>query len=663
MIRFSSGWGLFLICLASLLHVHPLAGQTKRALVVAIGDYRDGRTWKHISSVEDLVYIRAGLGKFGFTTDHIDTLKNEQATKAAILNALDKLASTSGAGDHIVFYFCGHGQQIMDNNGMPDEDDGYDEALVTYNAAGMYNPTGDTGQNHLRDDELGQKLSLISKQVGKAGSLLVMIDACHSGSATRTENFQIARGSDKPFKSSEYTPSTLLRLATGEYAQGFSDKDVALDNMVVISASGPHQLNKQTKDEKGENIGSLSYAFARTCSELSPGDDYYLFFEKIKSRIQADHPTQVPILEGDGRREIFSGNFTKAGDIIAIGNPNWINDSSFYFDRGYLNDLTIGSTFTITALGSKDALAVGYIARVEALQSIGVARKSLDKKQGYQLHMNEVQAGDYSATIYLNKHGGNATRTTALEKQLKNFISPYSYLSVGHPADFMIDIAGGIQDTLTLVDKLDQERTRIILPAKKNISDQDWKEIIKSIQAGIRISYIRNIPDGGSLSQGITAKVVPQSKSVDTATGELYFNNEDEFSLQIINNGNRTVFFNLIDIMPDGNIKVLVPYDERPPADCQLRAGSEYMTPLLYVTPEMPRGKEVFRFFLSDQPIDLRPMIQRLSKNKERANMQSIEKVFTDMFEEDDGKGKKKRDMSKVEIDKTGVVSAGYTIK
>jgi len=656
---FSKGQVLCLIYLVCFFLVQPLAGQTKRALVVAIGDYKDSRSWKHISSIEDLVYIRAGLNKFGFTPDHIDTLKNEKATKSAILGALDRLATSSKAGDIVVFYFCGHGQQIMDNNGTPDEDDGYDEALVTYNAAGMYNPTGDTGQNHLRDDELGQKLALISKQVGEKGSLLVMIDACHSGSATRTENFQVARGSDKPFKSFEYHPSALLRLTPG----GFSDKDAALDNMVVISASGPHQLNYQTKDEKGGDVGSLSYAFAHTCSEMSPGDDYYLFFEKIKSRIQADHPTQVPILEGDGRREIFSGKFTKAEEIIAIDSPHWINDSSFYFDRGYLNDLSIGSTFTITTLGSKEVLSSGYIARVEALQSIGVIPKSLDKKQGYQLQMNAVQTGDYSATIYLNKHGGNASRTTALEKQLKNFISPYPYLKVGHPADFMIDIAGGVQDTLTLIDKLDQTRSRIILPAKQNLTSQDWTELNKSIQAGIRVSYIRNMPDGGSLSKGITAKVLPTNKSIDTTTGEIYLNNEDEFSLQISNKGNHTVFYNLIDIMPDGSIKVLVPYSEQPPADCQLRAGSEYTTPLLYVTPEMPRGKEVFRFFLSDQPIDLRPMIQRLSKSKERANMQSIEKVFTDMFEENEDNGKKKRDMSKVEIDKTGLVSAGYTIK
>jgi len=171
------------------------------------------------------------------------------------------------------------------------------------------------------------------------------------------------------------------------------------------------------------------------------------------------------------------------------------------------------------------------------------------------------------------------------------------------------------------------------------------------------------MPDGGSLSKGITAKVIPQGKSADTATGELYLNNDDEFSLQIKNSGEHTVFYNLIDIMPDGNIKVLVPYEGRPPADCQLRFGGEYTTPLLYVTPEMPRGKEMFRFFLSDQPIDLRPMIQRLAKSKVRANMQSIEKVFTDMFDEGNDSVKKKRNISKVEIDKTGLVSTGYTVK
>ena len=42
----------------------------------------------------------------------------------------------------------------MDDNG--DEEDGLDEALIPYDAQFWYAPGEYEGQNHLRDDELGE---------------------------------------------------------------------------------------------------------------------------------------------------------------------------------------------------------------------------------------------------------------------------------------------------------------------------------------------------------------------------------------------------------------------------------------------------------------------------------------------------------------------------
>jgi hypothetical protein len=106
-------------------------------------------------------------------------------------------------------------------------------------------------------------------------------------------------------------------LANQEAGYFASSKEAAA-NMLVFSASGPNQVNYETKDYTNEGVGSLSYAFARALSDLKDGADYQLLFEKVISQIQANYPMQIPLVEGDTRQEIFSGNYVKRPDSITV---------------------------------------------------------------------------------------------------------------------------------------------------------------------------------------------------------------------------------------------------------------------------------------------------------------------------------------------------------
>src|SRR5215213_4317569 len=236
--------------------------QNKIGLIVAVGNYPSGGRWKNLSSENDVRYIKAALVKNGFNLNNVDSLLNEKATKKNILAALDALYERAKEGDIVVFHFSGHGQQIEDDNG--DESDGYDEAMIPYDAMAMYDPVNYKGQNHLRDDELGAKLSRIRSKIGSKGSLVVIIDACHSGTATRGNEFAICRGEAIPFQSPEYKPRLVKNLADIDgFAEGSSS---ALSNMIVFSASSPNQVNYETKDAENNGVGSLSYAFSKALS-------------------------------------------------------------------------------------------------------------------------------------------------------------------------------------------------------------------------------------------------------------------------------------------------------------------------------------------------------------------------------------------------------------
>ena len=633
--------------------------QSKRALVVAIGRYEDTRNWKPISSVQDLPYIRAGLHRFGFTDDRIDTLKNEDATKAGILAALDRLADKTGRGDVVVFYFCGHGQQIMDDNGEPDEQDGYDESIVPYDAKGVYNPTGYGGENHLRDDELGMKLAAVSSKAGHEGNLLVMIDACHSGSATRADAFRVARGSDKPFASPDYVPANIIKFDGP--SKGFSEKPDAMGNMVFISASGPDQLNYQTRDEKGAPVGSLSYAFAKACMELSPGDDYGLLFEKVKARIQADIPTQVPILEGDGRRQVFSGRFTQVAERVVVNNASWSSDSAFWFDRGFLHDLTEGSTLHLEELGGGITAGKGRVVSVTATRSMAVVEKPMDRRKGYSVVIDERVPPGMSLVLSVQSYRQSG-RPGALERDLDALPRKFPWISISAPADMMVSVTRGAFDTLRLTSKTGHVIHTENVATGQSLQPTQWDLLTRAMHKEMRVSYIRNLPDGGSLANGVTAKVMAEEGYRDTARGEYVFSEGDRFSLAVENRSGRTVYYNLVNITPDNDIRVLIPYGQKPPADCQLRDKGVYTTPKLTIGKGTPPGKEVFKVVLSDQPFDLRPIIGKLAKRQERAGMSPMERLLEELYAEEEALGGKKRDPGRLAVDKTGMVTIGYLV-
>ncbi|MCU0322621.1 MAG: caspase family protein, partial [Chitinophagaceae bacterium] len=269
--------------------------QKKIALIIAVGKYDPNqRDWKNLNAHRDLIYIREALQKNGFASNNIDTLRDAQATKAAMIKALDALAKKAAKGDIVYFHFSGHGQQIQDSktDGILDEADGYDEALIPYDAKGKWDQVDYKGEKHFRDDLLAEKLLAIRKNVGEQGSVVVVIDACHSGTATRSAG--IVRGDPVPLQQYNYKPNVVIDLSKNPEVGLLENMGTDMGSLVVFSGSSPNQVNRETKDDKGNNVGSLSYAFAKAITSLPANCNYQLLFQKIKATIQADEPTQIP---------------------------------------------------------------------------------------------------------------------------------------------------------------------------------------------------------------------------------------------------------------------------------------------------------------------------------------------------------------------------------
>ena len=109
---------------------------------------------------------------FGFEPKNIATLGDAQATRQGILAALARLAEITGPEDVVYIHYSGHGSQATDVNG-DEVDDRMDETIVPQNGRTPNVPD-------ITDDEIGQAIAKI-----RAREVVIVLDSCHSGTATR----------------------------------------------------------------------------------------------------------------------------------------------------------------------------------------------------------------------------------------------------------------------------------------------------------------------------------------------------------------------------------------------------------------------------------------------------------------------------------------------
>lgn len=257
----------------------PINAETKRALLVGISDYgnamEDPNRWANISGANDVLLLSPLFSEHGYT---VTSLVDSQATHAGITNALSELAKESKKGDLVYIHFSMHGQPFEDLNG--DEEDGWDEALIPVDAEMLYAEGVYEGKNHLLDDELEVYFNDIRSKLGSEGQLIVILDACHSGTASRGDDDHI-RGTREGFTRSgkDYTPDRTQE--TNDY---FTVATTGGQSPVtIIEACRSYQVNREVRDvETNTWYGSLSYYIAKSMKDnKTVGSDEWI--EAIKT--------------------------------------------------------------------------------------------------------------------------------------------------------------------------------------------------------------------------------------------------------------------------------------------------------------------------------------------------------------------------------------------
>ena len=223
-------------------------GQSRHALLIGIGNYPENSGWNTIHGNNDISIIKASLIRQGFSENSIVELMDASATKERILNAFDNLSAKLQPGDVAYIHFSGHGQQISDLNG--DEDDGFDEAWIPYDARKSFEAGVYEGQNHLTDDELNTIFTRLRVRVGSRGKIIIVADACHSGSGSRgmPDETVFVRGTGDKFIIPQQASNVKKKPEPTEW--------------LFVAACKPYQSNYEYRSPSGEYFGVLTYVIS-----------------------------------------------------------------------------------------------------------------------------------------------------------------------------------------------------------------------------------------------------------------------------------------------------------------------------------------------------------------------------------------------------------------
>ena len=176
-------FAMFLLLIALVFLSQPLLGalvpafgatthaSVKRALLIGIGKYEVLPRLPGSKNDIDLVH-QVLVSRYGFSDENVYEVRDEAATRAGVLSALNKIVREAGPKDVVYIHYSGHGSQVQDLNGDEPEDQ-LDETIVPQDGRM-------DGVPDITDDELEAILAQL-----KTPQTVVVLDSCHSGTATR----------------------------------------------------------------------------------------------------------------------------------------------------------------------------------------------------------------------------------------------------------------------------------------------------------------------------------------------------------------------------------------------------------------------------------------------------------------------------------------------
>ncbi|MAZ26573.1 MAG: peptidase C14 [Cytophagaceae bacterium] len=609
------------------------------ALIIAVGDYPVESGWAKINSVNDVPLIKNALLVQDFKPENIQIIKDQDATKKAIMDALASLKERVRPGDIVVIHYSGHGQQIFDDNG--DEADGKDEALIPYDAYSTYSE-GYKGENHFRDDVMGQVITGFRNALGAEGQLLILLDSCHSGSSTRAGG--VARGGEAVFAPQGWNPG---KNGAGQGSDMMDVERIKEDAspFVMITGASADELNYEY-----EGVGSLSYSFNKAMSELGNDFTYRQLYAKIAANMNVISPKQTPTLEGNADYKLFKGEYVAQQPYYAV--KKVARPDVLEIDAGKLQGLYEGTTVFVMPAGSvaptkEGALATGKVINPKFNEAIIKLDNGVNTTNEADLwvFINEQAYGDISLNVYFDE---------AIEPPIDNAI--LSILSEKN-------MGKAVEDSLMADVIISQKENNLILSAAKGrlkIEEipltrvtQDPESFFQGMFTYAQGQYLKNltldnyeyefefklVPIEYDLDFGYAGDFLPEGSNINDK-GIYEVNTSSDFAVvKVTNLSVRPLYITLIEINSKGYIRSFLPND-----DCDLSNGDRKIPPGQTVIFKdcvfsfgPPYERLMLKGFASDEPINFQATVETRGESTRAGSTNPLEQFIGETYSQTRG--------------------------
>lgn len=141
-------------------------------------------------------------------------------------------------------------------------------------------------------------LIAVRNKIGDTGKILVVIDACHSGDATRGGEDEVVRGVEDIFEAiKSFIWGTSADKGKADVNPNAKENE---ERWITISACKSDQVNIEMKSPA---VGKLTYAICNKVKE-STGNDNYDFIRRIRKFVNSKTGSrpQYPVMTGETDR-------------------------------------------------------------------------------------------------------------------------------------------------------------------------------------------------------------------------------------------------------------------------------------------------------------------------------------------------------------------------
>ena len=526
----------------------------------------------------------------------LDTLKliNSSATRQAIIDGFSQHLTQADSQDVVLFYYAGHGSyETVPEVFAQLELNGRIETLVCHDSR-------TSGVPDLADKELSY---LIEKVAKKNPHILIILDSCHSGTATR----------DPEVVERQTNPDAEIRdlkdfIFDQEWINYRLSKDYQPPRHILISACRDFQTAKETSPD-GQRRGAFSYylteALVRTNGSLS----YANLVQDINALITGKVQDQSPQIEGESDDLIqpFLGGAASEHRYHFTLNYDEQTHSSWVINGGILHGISSTSKDkTLLAIfrpptNQKDSEELQ--AKLEELQEID---KAICKAEVSQVMTESSKVELYDQQFELNKHeaywavvthiplpnlkvffqGDEPGKTIALEVFNKSDNKFVAEADSEDKVDYYLQAINGQfwikqpSDNKPLVAPVPE------IPNNQEYTQQDAETIIKRLEHIARWKNILELktPPTSQIKAGdVEMEVIVTSgqnqcsskgdkqessaKKVSALRGEYTWKNDKcnppRAEIKVTNNTEKELYFHVIELA--GNFEIEVPkfFEER----------------------------------------------------------------------------------------------------